>query len=952
MLSKFKEVKPINPIEIDLLERLSKNTAFSKLRTKDNSVIPYQVHKKELDLILKNNSFHFLNNSDGECTVADKIKSIFMFRIPYYVGPLNKHSSNGWIVKNLEEKILPWNFEKVVNLEESGEKFIRKMTNKCTYLKDKDVIPQKSLLYSKFTLLNELNKLKLNGEPISIECKQELYENLFKTTKKVTQNKLRTYLVKNCKAQKDVTITGIDNDFKGSLESYIEFKRIFGQDFNEDMAEDIILWITLFSGEKKMLKKKITSKYKLSDSELNAVSSLKFSGWGRLSREFLTTIHSIDKQTGEVTNIIDAMYNTNHNLMELLSKEFDYIHEINKTIKSKDDITLEDIKDSYCSPAVKKSIWQTVQIVKEVEKVMKGKPNKLFIEVTRSEGEKKPTTSRHKDLEKKYKGLKDGYSDLLFELQNKNEVDLRWKKLYLYFTQLGKCVYTGEKIELSDLGSDLFDIEHIYPRSYTKDDSIHNNLVLVKKTANLDKSDKYPIPDKYHQPQLWKLLFEKELITKEKYHRLMRTEEFKPKELEGFIARQLVETSQSTKAVAELFTDYYKNSDTKVCYVKAGNVSDFRQHFKIVKVRDLNDYHHAHDAYLNIVVGNVWDTKFTNQFFKKKSTYSLKPELLYPTDKEKYGDYAWVKGDNGTIKTVKHTIANSKILFTRHAFKATGTLFDVNLKKKGNKDLFPAKNSNDCNDIQYNLRDLSKYGGYNSIKGSYFCVVEHSTQKKGKSETIRTIEYVPIYLANDIEKDNNLLDKYLRENLGLVSHRIIMPVLKIGSLLNVDGFPMHLSGRTGDRLVFKGAVQLKLPQTAVDYIKKLSVFATRYKDNPSIKVSPLSKITKEDNERIYDLLTDKLKNSIYNIKLSLQGEELTNKKEVFGALDLETQSRAIIDILVLFKCNPSKANLTLIEGKAAVGTLLMSKNITERKSVKLINQSITGMYENTIDLLK
>ena len=30
------------------------------------------------------------------------------------------------------------------------------------------------------------------------------------------------------------------------------------------------------------------------------------------------------------------------------------------------------------------------------------------------------------------------------------------------------------------------------------------------------------------------------------------------------------------------------------------------------KVRELNDYHHAKDAYLNIVVGNVYSSKFTN----------------------------------------------------------------------------------------------------------------------------------------------------------------------------------------------------------------------------------------------------------------------------------------------------------------------------------------------------
>lgn len=43
-------------------------------------------------------------------------------------------------------------------------------------------------------------------------------------------------------------------------------------------------------------------------------------------------------------------------------------------------------------------------------------------------------------------------------------------------------MYSGENIELTDLFNDnLYDIDHIYPRHFIKDDSIENNLVLDKK---------------------------------------------------------------------------------------------------------------------------------------------------------------------------------------------------------------------------------------------------------------------------------------------------------------------------------------------------------------------------------------------------------------------------------------------------------------------------------------
>ncbi len=48
----------------------------------------------------------------------------------------------------------------------------------------------------------------------------------------------------------------------------------------------------------------------------------------------------------------------------------------------------------------------------------------------------------------------------------------------------------------------------------------------------------------------------------------------------------------------------YEHSE--IVYVKAGLVSDFRHDNKMLKSRRINDYHHAKDAFLNIVVGNVY----------------------------------------------------------------------------------------------------------------------------------------------------------------------------------------------------------------------------------------------------------------------------------------------------------------------------------------------------------
>ena len=93
------------------------------------------------------------------------------------------------------EKIYPWNFEQVVDLDKCTERFIRRMTAKCTYT-GKDISPAPALL--RFSVLNELNNLKVNGKPIG-GPKQDIYNNLFSTGRKVKQGDLANYLpVRNC----------------------------------------------------------------------------------------------------------------------------------------------------------------------------------------------------------------------------------------------------------------------------------------------------------------------------------------------------------------------------------------------------------------------------------------------------------------------------------------------------------------------------------------------------------------------------------------------------------------------------------------------------------------------------------------------------------------------------------------------------------------------------------
>jgi len=297
-------VAKIKNEEINYLEKeLEKETFLPKLVTTDNSVLPHQVHLYELKVILDNLEEKFPVLKENR----EKIESIFTFRIPYYVGPLNgikngKDKTN-WMVRNnnMNEKIYPWNFEKVVNIEASAEMFIRRMTNKCTYLLHEDVLPKNSLLYSKFMVLNELNNLRLNGAPINVDLKQQIYEELFQHTRKVTQKKLRDYLVRQGIVGRNVDIAGIDGDFKGSLTAYHDFKeKLTGITLSQEDQEIIIKNITLFGEDKKLLKQRLGKLYpQLTEKQINEISKLSYNGWGRLSAQLLSGITAPDPQTGE-----------------------------------------------------------------------------------------------------------------------------------------------------------------------------------------------------------------------------------------------------------------------------------------------------------------------------------------------------------------------------------------------------------------------------------------------------------------------------------------------------------------------------------------------------------------------------------------------------------------------------------------------------------------------------
>lgn len=969
---------------------LNMGTFLPKSVSKENGVIPYQLHLQELKIILSNAETYlpFLKVRDQYGTVSDKIISLFTFRIPYYVGPINEHANSCWVVKKDKQgKVYPWNFTEKIDVEKSAEGFIRNLTNKCTYLIGEDVLPKNSLLYSEFTVLNELNNVRIGEtmQKLPLSLKEKVMDNLFSRHKHVSRTKFIKYLVSEGIDKKEAeSISGLDGDFKSSLSSLIDMKHILGNDFSREDAEKMIQDITIFGGDKKMLKNRLHREFSyLTPEQLTSLTRLSYDGWGRLSREFLVHLLPaegdscevlVDHTSGEVLNIISAMRQTSYNLMELLGSRFGYgqaIEERNRKEEGQGRITYKDVEDLYISPAVRRPLWQALKIVREIVKITGKGPSKIFIEMARENGEKgRRTISRKARLQALYKKCRDDTRDWAKELEGKSEEDFRSDRLYLYYTQMGRSMYTGKPIDINRLfDRNVYDIDHIYPQSLTGDDSL-DNRVLVEKTVNAKKGDTYPLSSaldgcyisgqqiriqdiqKEMRP-FWHMLLEKELISKEKYNRLSRTIPLSDAEKAAFIGRQLVETRQSTKACAELLSKAYPQ--TRIVYTKAGNASRFRQYGGFIKVRDMNDYHHAKDAYLNIVVGNVFDTRFTANplhFLKgNHPVYSLNTEALYGHKVSRSGVDAWIPaekdekgqvmaGHEGTMGTVRKWMRKNNILFTRMPLEGKGGLFDQNIMKKG-KGQVPLKGDSPISDIE-------KYGGYNKASIAYMMLVQ--AEEKGKP--VYLLESIPNYVKNKLTSDKERQEYCVRtwtvQGSKYRNPQILIRKVRIQSLFEIDGFKAHISGKTGNLFVMRNAQELCMDITLAGVLKNVLKFIHRKTVQKDAAITEYDGVSDDNTSELYDFFVDKLSSSIYGKKFATQADFLRQSKDKFTNLPLEERCEVLGSILHLFQCNAVLSDFHLLGGSRQAGRIYLNKKIKAQDHVYLIEQSVTGFFEKRI----
>ncbi len=907
-----------------IIKEMEEGNFLPLINSKSNSAIPYQLNEAELKTILeKQGEFYpFLREN------KEKIMAILRFKIPYYIGPLYPGEYKfAWVERDNNKKITPWNWSEVIDIDATAEKFIKKMTNKCTYIYDEDVLPRYSLLYSEYVLLNELNKIRINGKFIAFEDKHKFIQELFMKAKKVTNEKFVNYLKRiNYSNKNEFEVTGYQKDmeFAAGLISYIDMQRIFGKidESNYAMIEKIIYWITVFE-DKDILKRKVRKIYKkeeISDEQLKQVMKLKYKGWGRLSEKLLTGI-KVKNEKQEALSVMDCLRNSNSNLMQIIEAEKSGYKRKIEMLNGKEEYVFneEKLQSLPGSPALRRGIWQAHLIVKELTDILgKEKLEHIYIEFARGEGKKERTSSRQSQLEKCYKKLKeevDEYNTQIeSELKNKKYADrLNYEKMYLYFMQNGKCMYTQEPLDINKL--ELYHVDHIIPQSLIKDDSLDNKVLVCADVNEFKSNDTSFLQNNIISKRKgwWKKLHKCNLISDKKYLNLQKSGIGKYETI-GFINRQLVETRQISKRMAEIFNALY-GVDTVVS-INAGLSAGFRDKFKLAKVREVNDYHHAHDAYLAVYIGskllNMYGGAFENEFvYSAYQKYQRK--IVQERAKSKYGYFMHYFNEEDAKRVIK--VFNYKGLpVTKKLEELDGEFYKITINAKDSKDaVIPIKKG----------MDVKKYGGYTGNNNAYSLIVEY----KKKNKMLKELVGIPVRIAYLAKVDGDAIENYLREELKTSELQVVRPNLKIkkNQLIEVDGYRRYLVSA----------------QEAVNAVQMCFEKEVNQK-----YLYELAKIEDSDSQ-----LDEEIINNLYvdiHRKLEAKYEEFSSVvNKIYNSikwdeLSLEKKAKVIMEILKLVQCNSQYPNLKMVGLVDRMGR--KAYNVKLEKT-SFIFQSVTGLFE-------
>lgn len=940
-----------------MLEAIDEPNGFLPLqRINLNGQIPNQIQAEELVKILDAQGKYYPTLRENR----EKILSICTFRLPYYVGPLYQDKNSPfqkWIVRDMTQPAYPWNFFDVVNQTKTAEGFIANLRNKCTYLPIEDVLPLHSLLYEEYLMLNELNRVRVKGNLIrDVQLKKRMMDELFAKNKSVSYKVFAKWLRQNSPytdvTENDISGTQEPNKFTASLRTRYDLEKhgFTVNDQTTEQLETLVRWSTIFE-DRSILKKLIQEKYPdVTDTQLSFLVQRRYTGWGRLSEKLLAGV--LGEYENQPATIMEVLRATNENFMQVLNNpQYHFQEKIAKERlmelgEPKEEIEYDEIRKLQVSPALKRGIWTAVRIVKELIEHQGCHPHAIYLENTREETpdeKKQRTQSRLNQVEQMYKELAEDKTaekvpsecwEVLKNCKDKKKLD---DQQYLYLLQLGKSLYSGKPLDFDQL-STTTEIDHILPRCYIVDNSIENRA-LVLKGENQRKGDSLLLEDSIRDSQRpwWNYLRQKGLMGEKKFKNLTRSvvsEEDKQK----FIARQLVETGQMVQCVTELFKRYYP--DVHVSGIKAGLSSELREQYGLYKIRELNDMHHAYDAFLAATMGNFverfmpWlDSESSAAIRFRKAQEAKKDDDNKVDLSSKHGmilakfSRDQVDADTGEIiHNAQQEICYLKAVWGYHdghvvflKRQKSGKITEASRYRAGHSSAkLPLKKGMSC----------QRYGGFDSIKPAYIAAISY---QKGKQRAGALVN-VPIYLAEAIEKNPKVLVDYLEKDYPGV--QIIRPKILIRQKIEYEGNELTLGSCTETY----NAKELFLPTFLHPILAKIYNASCVLTDADENQLNTLIDVLLEKLSSQYPIYSGALK-------------ALEAKKSEILSLSIADKGKFIAETMKITSAGKEYAKYSTSLPKLGIADKgRLNNKLPHPEKIILIDQSITGLREKRTKL--
>ena len=502
-------------------------------------------------------------------------------------------------------------------------------------------------------------------------------------------------------------------------------------------------------------------------------------------------------------------------------------------------------------------------------------------------------------------------------------------------------MYSGETLDIDKLS--LYHIDHILPQTYTTDDSIENK-VLVLGIANENKADNLLISQKIRNDRkaFWHYLYECGLMGEKKYKNLTRNA-IGEGEIKGFINRQLVETRQIIKNVTQLFTQRYANSN--VLAVRAGLSSNYREKYGLYKSREINDFHHAHDAFLAVRIG----------MFLTKRFPGMEKDLIYDAFlrfRSKQNNSSLLKSKHGYLMTFfdeVQCVENGVVIWNPDEDKAyiKSVLYSGNCQisrkkeeltgKFYNETIYPANYKKEKIPLKKNL-SVEKYGGYSVKQSAYFIAVQDENGKK--------IVGIPIHIKELEKTQSGAIDAYIKKELKTTSYRVLKDKICKYQEIIVNGNAMYL--------------------TAADEVinAKQFFFGDHYYDLYEALLKCLADKVPEDEKDQYDEKLVEVYNYIIS-KAERQYREYESAFEKikqavdFSMLSYDDKIGYLKEIFKITKASASCADITKycskdseIKGITEIGR---KKKYTfnsrkGKRNIIFVDKSVTGLYERRYTL--